>query len=93
MARKHGVSARRAFCVAAAEEAVALGLVKDALLSASVSKAFVPSTGGDTPRCTARQRALAAGMRTMLACGVEKAARGITSLQEVLRVIPHGPND
>jgi len=40
-----------------------------------------------------REAALAAGMRTMLACGVEKAARGITSLQEVLRVIPHGPND
>jgi len=40
-----------------------------------------------------REAALAAGMKTMLACGVEKAARGITSLQEVLRVIPHGPND
>jgi len=40
-----------------------------------------------------REAALAAGMRTMLACGIEKAARGITSIQEVLRVIPHGPNE
>jgi len=29
----------------------------------------------------------------MLACGVEKAARGITCLSEVLRVVPDSPND
>jgi len=34
-----------------------------------------------------RQAALAAGMRTMLECGMEKAARGITTVEEVLRVI------
>jgi len=40
-----------------------------------------------------RNAALAAGMRPMLLCGLEKAARGITSLQEVCRVAPVGPND
>jgi type II secretory ATPase GspE/PulE/Tfp pilus assembly ATPase PilB-like protein len=40
-----------------------------------------------------RNAALAAGMRPLLACGIEKAARGITSLQEVCRVAPHGAND
>ena len=37
-----------------------------------------------------RQAALAAGMRTLLVAGLEKAARGITSVQEVLRVAPQG---
>jgi len=40
-----------------------------------------------------RNAALAAGMRPMLINGLEKAARGITSVQEVCRVVPHGPND
>ena len=40
-----------------------------------------------------RDAALAAGMRPMLANGLAKAARGITSIQEVCRVAPHGPND
>jgi type II secretory ATPase GspE/PulE/Tfp pilus assembly ATPase PilB-like protein len=31
-------------------------------------------------------------MRTMLACGVEKAARGITTVEEVLRVVPLRPD-
>jgi type II secretory ATPase GspE/PulE/Tfp pilus assembly ATPase PilB-like protein len=39
-----------------------------------------------------RQAAVAAGMRTMLACGVEKAARGITTVEEVLRVVPLRPD-
>ncbi len=34
-----------------------------------------------------REAALEAGMRSMLGCGLEKAARGITSLQEVARVV------
>ncbi len=32
-------------------------------------------------------------MKPMLMDGLENAARGITSLQEVCRVVPHGPND
>ncbi len=40
-----------------------------------------------------RNAALAGGMRPMLACGIEKAARGLTSLQEVCRVVPHGNDD
>ena len=40
-----------------------------------------------------RNAALAAGMKPMLVNGIEKAARGITSLHEVCRVVPHGPND
>jgi len=40
-----------------------------------------------------RNAALAAGMQPMLAYGVRAAARGVTSLQEVCRVVPHGPND
>ena len=47
--------------------------------------------GADLP--TLRDAAKAAGMRTMLECGIEKAARGITTVQEVLRVVPHGPNE
>ena len=34
-----------------------------------------------------RRAAVAAGMRTLLVAGLEKAARGITSVQEVLRVV------
>jgi len=40
-----------------------------------------------------RNAALAAGMRPMLLSGLAKAAQGITSVQEVCRVVPHGPND
>ena len=40
-----------------------------------------------------RNAALAAGMEPMLINGMKKAARGITSIQEVCRVVPHGPND
>jgi len=40
-----------------------------------------------------RDAALAAGMRPMLQCGLEKAARGITTIQEVCRVVPYGPNE
>jgi len=40
-----------------------------------------------------RNAALAAGMRPMLQCGLEKAARGITTVQEVCRVVPYGPNE
>ena len=42
---------------------------------------------------TVRNAALAAGMRPMLASALDKAARGITSIQEVCRVVPHGPGD
>jgi type II secretory ATPase GspE/PulE/Tfp pilus assembly ATPase PilB-like protein len=34
-----------------------------------------------------RGAALGAGMRSLLACGLQKAARGVTSLQEVARVV------
>ena len=34
------------------------------------------------------QEAVAAGMRTMLLDGMEKAARGITTVEEVLRTVP-----
>ena len=37
--------------------------------------------------------ALAAGMKPMLSNGLQRAAAGITSIQEVCRVVPHGPND
>jgi type II secretory ATPase GspE/PulE/Tfp pilus assembly ATPase PilB-like protein len=38
------------------------------------------------------EAAVAAGMRTRLACGIQKAAQGITTIEEVLRVAPpvHG---
>jgi len=32
------------------------------------------------------------GMKTMLTDGLEKAARGVTSIEEVLRVVPVGTN-
>ena len=35
-----------------------------------------------------RQAALSSGMRGMLECGLEKAAQGITSIEEVCRVVP-----
>jgi type II secretory ATPase GspE/PulE/Tfp pilus assembly ATPase PilB-like protein len=38
-----------------------------------------------------RDAAVAAGMRTMLACGIERAARGTTSIEEVLRVVGSEP--
>jgi len=40
-----------------------------------------------------RNAALAAGMKPMLTSGLEAAARGITSIREVCRVVPRGPND
>jgi type II secretory ATPase GspE/PulE/Tfp pilus assembly ATPase PilB-like protein len=40
-----------------------------------------------------RNAALASGMKPMLLNGLRAAARGITSVQEVCRVAPHGPND
>ncbi len=49
------------------------------------------SDGADLP--TLRETARAGGMRTLLECGIEKAAQGITTVQEVLRVVPHGPNE
>jgi len=39
-----------------------------------------------------RDAAIQSGMKTLLESGLEKAARGITSIQEVLRVVPFGPN-
>lgn len=39
-----------------------------------------------------RATAIAAGMKPMLINGMEKAARGITAVEEVCRVVPHGPN-
>jgi len=41
---------------------------------------------------TLRDAALASGMKPMLISGLEKAAAGITSVQEVCRVAPHGVN-
>jgi len=40
-----------------------------------------------------RNAALAAGMKTLVVDGVEKAARGVTSIEEVLRVATLGPNE
>ena len=37
-----------------------------------------------------RQAACEAGFKTMMTNGLEKAAQGITSIEEVLRVIPRG---
>ena len=45
------------------------------------------ASGGDM--AAIRNAALASGMKPMLVSGLEKAARGITSLREVLRVVPH----
>ena len=39
---------------------------------------------------TLRKAAIEAGMKTMLIDGMEKAARGITSIEEVIRTVPHG---
>ena len=39
-----------------------------------------------------RQAAIRAGMTPMLHNGLEKAAQGVTSVEEVLRVVPVGPN-
>jgi general secretion pathway protein E len=36
-----------------------------------------------------RDAARNAGMKTMLECGLEKAAAGVTSVQEVVRAVPH----
>lgn len=47
---------------------------------------------GSTDLETLRNAALAAGMQPMLAYGIRAAARGITSVQEVCRIVPHGPN-
>jgi general secretion pathway protein E len=44
--------------------------------------------GADLARL--REAARESGMKTMLADGVEKAARGITSVEEVVRVLPSG---
>ena len=49
-------------------------------------KALAPPTDINA----AREAALDSGMKTLLASGLEKAARGITSIEEVLRVAPHG---
>lgn len=38
-----------------------------------------------------RSAALSAGMKPMLTGGLEKAAQGVTSIEEVLRVVPPGP--
>jgi general secretion pathway protein E len=47
------------------------------------------SDAGD--EASIRRAAIAAGMRPLLIAGLEKAARGITSVQEVLRVVPQRP--
>jgi len=39
-----------------------------------------------------RDRAIQSGMKTLMRTGLEKAARGITTVEEILRVVPHGPN-
>ncbi len=39
-----------------------------------------------------RTAALAAGMKPLLVSGLQRAAAGLTSIEEVLRVIPAGPN-
>ena len=44
----------------------------------------------DADESAIRRAALAAGMRPLLIAGLEKAARGITSVQEVLRAVPSG---
>jgi type IV pilus assembly protein PilB len=46
------------------------------------------SDGADLARL--REGAVSSGMRTMLECGLLNAAAGITSLEEVLRVVPFG---
>jgi len=39
-----------------------------------------------------REAAMAAGMKPLLLNGIDAAARGVTSIEEVLRVAPRGPN-
>jgi len=39
-----------------------------------------------------RTAALAAGMKPLLVSGLQRAAAGLTSIEEVLRVVPAGPN-
>ena len=39
-----------------------------------------------------REAAAASGMKPMIQDGIDKAARGITSVEEVCRVMPRGPN-
>lgn len=46
------------------------------------------SAGADL--AAVRDAARVAGMRTMLECGLDKAAAGVTSIEEVLRVVPPG---
>jgi type II secretory ATPase GspE/PulE/Tfp pilus assembly ATPase PilB-like protein len=41
---------------------------------------------------TLRAAALASGMKPMLIDGLERAAKGITSIEEILRITPTGPN-
>ena len=53
-----------------------------------VRQAVAASGGLDAIRDAAR----AAGMAPMLINGLHAAARGLTSVQEVCRVVPHGPN-
>jgi len=53
---------------------------------------FRQSVSGSADLTGLRQAAVAAGMRPMITCGLEKAARGITSIEEVCRVAPRGPN-
>jgi type II secretory ATPase GspE/PulE/Tfp pilus assembly ATPase PilB-like protein len=48
------------------------------------------SEGADM--ATIQQAACESGAKTMLTNGLEKAARGITSVEEVIRVVPHGVN-
>ena len=47
---------------------------------------------GPCDAASLRQAAIRAGMMPMLHNGLEKAAQGITSVEEVLRVVPCGPN-
>ena len=36
-----------------------------------------------------RDAAVQGGMKTLLMDGLEKVARGVTSVEEVLRIVPH----
>ena len=66
-------------------------LIHDRLLDVHLLNEGARRAGADV--AAIRYAALAAGMRPMLLCGLEKAARGITTIQEVCRVVPHGPNE
>ena len=50
----------------------------------------VVTEGAD--RAALRDAVRRAGIKSMLIDGLEKAAAGITSVQEVIRVVPHGMN-